>query len=106
MKFPNPENMPTNPFSGAKAMYDATQDQGVVKALILSVLCFGAMGLMWFLFDMETLLTLALGIVVIPTAFAVLGVTATLAGLFAGKKGIQKLLVDVQEAVAAKKAAA
>lgn len=107
MNVPDLENMPTNPVSAAKAVFKATaEDQGILKALILSVLCFGAMGLMWFLFDMETLLTLALGIVVIPTAFAVLGVTATIAGLFAGKKGIKRLLVDVQAAVAEKKAAA
>jgi hypothetical protein len=99
-------NMPTNPIDGAKAVFHATEDRGILMALILSALCFGGMLLLWWLFDMETLLTLAFGIVVIPTAFAVLGVTATIAGLFAGKKGIQKLLADVQAAVAEKKAAA
>lgn len=106
-KLPKPEDMPTNPFQFAQAFFKSTQEWlGVVQALILAVLCGGAALLLWWLFDMESLLTLAFAIVVVPTAFVVLGFTATIAGLFAGKKGIQKLLIDVQAAVAEKKAAA
>jgi hypothetical protein len=103
----NFENMPTNPFEGAKALFESTREWlGVVQALIFAVLCGGAALLLWWLFDMRTLLTLAFGIVVIPSAFVLLGFAATVSGLFAGTKGIQKLLVDVQAAVAKKKAAA